>query len=190
MRRPSPRAVLLGLLAAWLLLAALPAAAGNGFRVERVEPRIQGERVLLDALIDYRFSATALEALENGVPLTVDVHIQLRRADAWMWEESLMDLRLRYQIRYRPLSERYVVSPLPGQEGTSYVTRDAAIAALGTLDDVDLISRDRLTPGERYEIHLRASLDIEELPLPLRPIAYLRPAWKLSTGWTKWPLEP
>ncbi|MCU0834543.1 MAG: DUF4390 domain-containing protein [Chromatiaceae bacterium] len=190
MRRLSARAALLLLLPLGLLFAALPVAAGNGFRVERVEPRVQGERVVLDAMIDYRFSAAALEAMENGVPLTVDVHIQVRRADAWVWEESLVDLRLRYQIRYRPLSERYVVTPLPGHEGTSYATRDAAIAALGTLDDLDLVGLDRLTPGERYEIHLRASLDIEELPLPLRPIAYLRPAWKLSTGWTKWPLEP
>jgi len=189
MRTPRARTALLLLLPLWLLLVALPAAAANGFRVERVETRIQGERVLLDAFVAYRFSAVALEALENGVPLTVDVHIQVRRADAWVWEESLVDMRLRAQIRYRPLSERYVVSPLPATGGRSYVTRDAAIAALGEIGDLDLITRDRLTPGERYEIHLRASLDIEELPLPLRPIAYLRPAWKLSSGWTKWPLE-
>ncbi|MGD9299645.1 MAG: DUF4390 domain-containing protein, partial [Thiohalocapsa sp.] len=41
-----------------------------------------------------------------------------------------------------------------------------------------------------YEVQIRVSLDIEELPLPLRPMAYLYPSWKQSSKWTKWPLEP
>ena len=38
--------------------------------------------------------------------------------------------------------------------------------------------------------NLKIALDIEELPLPLRPTAYLLPSWKLSSGWTTWPLRP
>lgn len=173
------------------LTAADTAVARDDFTVERFETRMERDRVVLDANIDYDFSDAALEALDSGVPLTLDVHIQVRPADAWVWQESLVDQHLRYLIRYRPLSERYLVTRLPGgDEGRSYVTRDAAIAALGEINDLDLVHQDRLDPEERYEVHLRASLDVEELPLPLKPIAYLHPAWKLSTGWTRWPLLP
>jgi hypothetical protein len=175
-----------------LLLAVLgsgPAAADEEFRVESVAIRTEGERLIMDGQLDYNFSEVAIEALDNGVPLTLDVHIQLRPADAWIWDQSLVDQRLRYVIRYKPLSERYLVSRLPGEGGRSYVTRDAAVAALGDLRGIELTGVDRLEPGEDYEIHLQASLDIEELPLPLKPLAYLLPSWKLSTGWTKWPLE-
>jgi hypothetical protein len=174
-----------------LALMLLPAArALADFAVDSVETRSEDDMLVMDAHIDYAFSKVALEALDNGVPLTLEVHVQLRRSSAWMWEESLVDERLRYVIRYKPLSERYTVARLPGDDGRSYVTRDAAIAAIGNIEGLQLVPKARLEAGEGYVIEIRASLDVEELPLPLRPIAYLLPSWKLSTGWTKWPLKP
>ncbi len=174
-----------------LLLGMLaPAAAKDGLRVERVETRLVEGTFVMDALLDYRFSAEALEALENGVPLTILVQIQVRRVDAWLWEDSKSDLQLRYAIRYKPLSERYEVYRLPGTEGRSFVSRDAAIRALGEITGLSLIGAANLDPDTEYEVQIRASLDIEELPLPLRPMAYLKPSWKLSSGWSKWPLTP
>jgi hypothetical protein len=174
-----------------LLLGMLaPAAAKDGLRVERVETRLVEGTFVMDALLDYRFSAEALEALENGVPLTILVQIQVRRVGAWLWEDSKSDLQLRYAIRYKPLSERYEVYRLPGNEGRSFVSRDAAIRALGEITGLSLISAANLDPDTEYEVQIRASLDIEELPLPLRPMAYLKPSWKLSSGWSKWPLTP
>lgn len=176
------------LLLALLLLQAAPATARDEFLVESVETRVERDTLVIDAQIDYAFSEVAIEALDNGVPLTLEVHIQLRATDSWVWDESLADQRLRYVIRYKPLSERYLVSRLPGTGGRSYVTRDAAVAALGDLRDLQLASISQLEEGRDYEIQLQASLDVEELPLPLKPMAYLLPSWKLSTGWTKWPL--
>jgi len=184
--RASTRKWLLPLV--FLVTAVIPASAGE-FGVERVETRLEGGNLALYADIDFDFSEVALEALDNGVPLTVEVHIQVRAADAWIWEDNLVDQRLRYLIRYKPLSERYLVSRIPGDGGQSYVTREAAIAALGAIEGVDLVAADRLRAGAAYEIHLEAFLDIEELPLPLKPMAYLLPSWKLSSGWTKWPLR-
>jgi hypothetical protein len=177
------------LLLVWALTAATEAAAE--FSIDDVRTRNDRDMLVMDASIGYGFSEDALEALDNGVPLTLEVHVQLRNTDAWVWDESLVDQRLRYVIRYKPLSERYLVSQLPGDGGRSYVTRDAAIAALGEIEGLHLVSVERLRDeGGRFEIQIQASLDIEELPLPLKPIAYLFPSWKLSSGWTIWPLAP
>jgi len=173
-----------------LLLLTGAAAAAPDFDVEQVETRLEEGTYFMDANVRYDFSDRALEALENGVPLTVEVHIQVRPAEAWIWQDSLLDQRLRYRIRYKPLSERFLVSQLPGERGRTYVTRDAALAALGELRDLPLLSPDRLAPDTDYEVQIRVSLDIEELPLPLRPMAYLYPSWKQSSKWTKWPLTP
>ncbi len=195
MRPARPRSRLARLLAALSLgllsvLASAAVGADDDFSVIDLRTKLDEGRFLLSAEIDYRFSERAMEALENGVPLTIEVHLQVREAGAWIWDESLTDQRLRYRIRYKPLSERYLVSRLPGENGRTFVTRQAAVAALGELKDLYLINQQRLDPGKDYEVHLRASLDIEELPLPLRPIAYLRPGWKQSTGWIKRPLTP
>ena len=167
-----------------------PGRADDDFRVRDVRIQLEEGTYVLDADVDFRFSPDALEALGNGVPLTILVHIQVRPADAWIWEDSATDLQLRYAIRYKPLSERYEVYRLPGERGRSFVSRDAAISALGEIRDLQLVDRARLEPDTAYEVHLKFDLDIEELPLPLRPMAYLRPAWKLGSSWSKWPLTP
>lgn len=186
------RFLLAGLMLAPLLLlmSAASGAAKDGLRVEKIETRLVDGTFFMNAVLDYRFSTEALEALENGVPLTILVQIQVRRVGAWLWEDSRVDLQLRYAIRYKPLSERYEVYRLPGTEGRSFVSRDAAIRALGEIADLSLIGASSLEDAADYEVQIRASLDIEELPLPLRPIAYLKPSWKLSSGWSKWPLTP
>lgn len=164
--------------------------AAEGFDVTDVRTRLVDGTYIMDAEIDYAFSERALEALDNGVPLTLEVHIQVRPEDDWIWDNSLVDQRLRYRIRYKPLSERYLVSRLPGENGRTYVTREAAVTALGEIKGLPLLDRTRLEPEQAYEVQIRASLDIEELPLPLRPMAYLYPSWKQSSEWTKWPLKP
>ncbi len=177
-------------LLAVLLLVMAAAAPARDFEVEQVTTRLDDDTFFMDANVRYGFSDSALDALDNGVPLTVEMHIQVRPEDDWIWQESLVDLRLRYRIRYKPLSERYLVSQLPGTQGRTYVTRDAALTALGEIRDLPLISRDSLDADTAYEVQVRVSLDIEELPLPLRPMAYLYPSWKQASKWTKWPLTP
>jgi hypothetical protein len=177
-------------LLAMLLVMAAVAAPARDFKVEQVTTRLDDGIYVMDANIRYRFSDRALDALDNGVPLTVEVHIQVRPVADWIWQESLVDQRLRYRIRYKPLSERYLVSQLPGEQGRTYVSRDAALTALGEIRGLALLSRDRLEDDQAYEVQVRVSLDIEELPLPLRPIAYLYPSWKQASKWSKWPLTP
>jgi hypothetical protein len=53
-----------------------------------------------------------------------------------------------------------------------------------------LVAQADLVPGEAYQLRLRADLEIESLPLPLQPLAYLGRGWRLTSGWTQWPLRP
>jgi hypothetical protein len=39
-----------------------------------------------------------------------------------------------------------------------------------------------------YRGRLRARLDIEALPSPLRPLAYVSPSWHSTGEWYEWPL--
>jgi hypothetical protein len=164
--------------------------ASDEFRIRQVRTWLYETVYRLDADIDYVFAAPALEALDNGVPLTLLVQIQVRPRKAWIWEESVTDQRLRYQIRYKPLSESYLVTQLPSHQGRSYVSRQAAIDALGELKNIALVDQQQLQTQTDYVVKMRATLDIEELPLPLRPVAYLHPSWQQASDWTQWPLQP
>jgi hypothetical protein len=185
---PVRTAVRLLLLCAALTLSQ-PALA-EAFEVEGLTAREVEGAYLMEASIRYRFSDEALEALESGVPLTLEVHIQLRREGAWIWEADLVDARLRYRVLYQALHGLYQVTDLASGTQQYFATREAAFTALGRVRDVQLIRVEKLQRGETYRLSLRSSLDIEALPLPLRPLAYLSPAWNLSSEWSLWRLQP
>lgn len=180
--------LLLTLLSSSVVFA--PARADEEFTIRQPVIRLEDGVYFLDTAIDARFSNAALEALDHGVPLTIVVHVQVRRTSAWLWENVLLDQQLRTVIRYKPLSDGYEVYRLPGHQGRSFVTRDAALRALGDITNLQLLRQDKLDATDAYEVQIKVFLDIEELPLPLRPLAYLKPAWQLSSGWHSWPLHP
>ncbi|WP_428610069.1 DUF4390 domain-containing protein [Sedimenticola sp.] len=180
-----------GLLCLLLVSLSIPhSALAKAFEVEGLSAHKVEGIFLMDATIHYNFTEEALEALDSGVPLTLEVHIQLRREGAWVWEADLVDSRLRYRILHQALHGLYQVTDLANGNQHYYATRKAAFTALGRLRDVQLIQADKLQQGESYKLSLKSSLDIEALPLPLRPLAYLSPAWNLSSEWSQWRLQP
>jgi hypothetical protein len=169
----------------WLLFVLLlpmvsPAA---DFKILNQTCRSTEDAFVLDANVDFDFSDKALEALQNGVPLTLELHLQVRRDGAWLWEKDLMDSRLRYQISYRPLASVYQVLDLQNKTQESFVTREVAITSLGEILALPVIKHAQMEKGKIYRVSLKATLDIDALPLPLRPTAYLSPSWNQSSEW-------
>jgi hypothetical protein len=138
---------------------------------------------VLDANIDFNFSDKVVEALQNGVPITLELHLQVRKKGAWLWEKDLLDTRMRYEIRYHALASVYQVVDLQNKSQESFVTREVAITALGDIQGMPVIRHEKMEKGKIYSVSLKTSLDVDALPLPLRPIAYLSPSWNQSSEW-------
>ena len=201
---PRWRSVDLGARAArpllWLALgvAALSPAAGdtareapggNGFVVQHAALRAAGGGYVVDARIDFAFSEDNLEAMRNGVALTVIVDIEVRRERGQWWDETLVARELRYRIETNVLTGRYRVRNLDDGSTRNYRSLEETTEALGDLKSVPVIARERLSADARHAARIRARLDIEALPSPLRPIAYLSPRWRLNSGWFEWRIE-
>lgn len=146
--------------------------------------------ILLDATIIYDLNDTVAEALENGVPLTFETHVEMRRAGAWMWESDVAEHRLRTVLRYRPLSGMYELRKLGGDEGLSFATRDAALRTLGRIVAMPVTEREGLDLEQDYVVRIDSRLDREALPLPIRPLAYVKRDWSLASDSWEWQLRP
>ena len=55
---------------------------------------------------------------------------------------------------------------------------------------VDLWNNTHVEKGEKYDVHLHTYLDLESLPAPMRPIAYISSQWRLESDRYRWPLQP
>ncbi len=171
------------------LLLALPLHAGE-FAITGVETRLQDNVYLLDAHVDYRFSDDALDALQNGVPLTLRLSIEIQRERNWWYDATVATLEQRFRLQFHPLSHQYLLQNLNSGAFYAFQSLYAALDAMGTLHDFPLVDSQLIKEDERYEVQLQAALDIESLPSPLRPLAYITPSWRLNSDWYTWYLTP
>jgi hypothetical protein len=171
------------------LPGAAPAAEEPGFVIRSAGTVLVDKVYQLNAKIRYRFSDEALDALDNGVPLVVELAIEIERKRDYIWDETVASLRQRYQLAYEALTQRYVVTNLNSGADTYYAKRAAAIRALGDVVHLPILDAGLLNPKEQYSVNLRASLDLDALPVPMRVVGYFSSNWRLASEWVSWPLQ-
>lgn len=178
----------------WLLLILLfciPAsyAANEAFTIRSVETRLRNQVYTLSAKIDYHFSEPALTALKNGVPLIVLIDLEVQRERTWWLNKEVAELQQGYLLLYHALTEKYIINNLNSGAQENYDTLHAAVSALGNIEDLPILDAKLAENKGRYIVSLHAYLDLEALPAPMRPIAYISSKWRLESEWYKWPLQ-
>lgn len=163
-----------------------PAPAAEGFVIRSAELVPVGSDYVLNADIHYAFSASALEALDNSVPLTLAMNLRVERVRPHWWNETILDRRHQLEIRYHPLGQLFQLNVDDRGNRQSFTTLASLLDAMGSIRRLPVIATDRILAGERYVAELSVRLDIETLPLPLRPTAYLSPSWYLSSPTYRW----
>ena len=154
----------------------------------------QGETLLVEgvyhinASIDYQFSEEALSALKNGVPLIILMDIEVLRERNWWWDKEIATLEQGYLLIYHALSENFIIHNLNSGTQHNYSNLAAALGALGNLENLPVLDANLLDPSAQYVVRLKTHLDIESLPAPMRPLAYISSEWQLESDWYSWSL--
>ncbi len=143
----------------------------------------------LDARLQLVLSSEALDALRSGVPLTIELQIQLLRKRRLYLDALDAELAVRFELEYRPLSERYIVRNLNSGDQDSFATLYSALNNLGRIVDLPIIDDALLEPDRDYRIRIRAMLQTQQYPAPLRLLFFWRSQWQLQSDWYEWTLE-
>lgn len=171
-----------------LLWATTAMADSPGFLVKKADTVLVDGVHRLNARIAFRFSDEAIEAMDNGVGVIVSIESEVLKLSR-VWDRAVGTVKARYLIQIHALSRQYRIKNLNTGETTSYRNLDDALAALGMVEDFPLLDDHVLADDAEYRVRLRAKLDIESLPTPLRLAAYFKSAWRLSSDWLTWPLQ-
>ena len=175
----------------WLLCFAFQAYGEDyGFSILRAHLQPAGDEYVLDADIDYRFNPPAIDALENGVPLTLAINLSIRRQREFWLDDIIVNEQRHILVRYHPLAKSFQIVDQKTDAIQNFASLSALLDALGRIRNWRITPENRLDTTETYHARLSVDLDIESLPLPLRVVAYLSPDWYLQSPIFEWHFEP
>jgi len=180
------------------LLAVLTAATGLAqddviregyFEVRSATTSLTEGVHLLDSRLQLVLSNEALEALNSGVPLTIELQMQVIRVRRLYMDALDAELAVRFELEYRPLSQRYIVRNINSGDQDSFATLYSALNNLGRVQGLPVIDDALLEPGKAYRVRARAMLQTQQYPAPLRLLFFWRSQWQLQSEWFEWMLD-
>ncbi len=182
------RHFVLALLAITVLFVS-PLLHATGFTINSANSTLNQKVYTFNAQIQYQFSNGVLEALNNGIPIFITMEIEVYR-ERWWRNKNIASLKQTYMLLYHALTEKFVLNNLNSGNQSNYSNLESALEALGKVNNLPLIDLKLLAKGSTHLVKLRTYLDLESLPGPIRPIAYLSPEWRLESDWYVWSLTP
>ena len=144
---------------------------------------------LLDARLQLVLSSEALEALNSGVALTIELQLQVIRVRRLYMDALDAELTVRFELEYRPLSQRYIVRNLNSGNQDSFATLYSALNNLGRVESLPVIDDALLASGKSYRVRVRAMLQTQQYAAPLRLLFFWRSQWQLQSEWLEWMLD-
>ena len=193
--QPLKRRAIVALLA---MLVVLTGAAGfaqddierEGYFEVRSASTVLADGVhLLDSRLQLVLSSEALEALNSGVPLTIELQMQVIRVRRFYMDALDAELAVRFELEFRPLSQRYIVRNLNSGDQDSFATLYSALNNLGRVQALPVIDDALLAPGRAYRVRARAMLQTKQYSAPLRLLFFWRSQWQLQSEWFEWTLD-
>lgn len=160
-------------------------AQAGGFEITQAEIRASeppGPIQALDTRMDLHFSESSVEALHNGIPLTLVMTFETLKKGGLLWQRTIASQSWQIMLRYQPLERHYELEmPFPPFRA-SYVRWERLLEKLGDLHHIPVKLPIQLD-HENLVHRLRIELMIESLPLPMRIQAHFSPEWHLVSRW-------
>lgn len=172
------------------LLLLLPDTLLAQFTIRSAQTHFAAGVYYLDTTIDYALSSEAKEALNSGIVLTIELSIIVQQERWYLWNKKIAALNQRYQLKYQALTNEYVIKNLNTGIQDTFSNLLTALTELGQIVDFPLLDKHLVNTDYMYQVYLQTYLDIEALPVPLRPAAYFSRQWRLVSDWYSCPLEP
>lgn len=161
-------------------------AFASGITVEFATSTLINNQYQVDAFIDYDFDDEVLTALAHGIPVGIDIFIRVKRERNWLWDPVIRDETISFLLERHALSDHYLLTNLNTEHKEQFQYLDEALRSLGTINNHFLFDESTIDSEARYIGYIKAELDIEALPPPMRLSAYFSQQWRAKSAWYEW----
>lgn len=158
----------------------------SGIEINNIKGVVDNTMFLVDADITYHLSRETRNALEHGIPLEFDVKFRIKKVRKWIWDEIIVSKKIGFRVEYQPLSGNYLVTQTNNDHRYQFRKLREVLGFIGDINRFPLIGTDMIVANKNYKAQIKANLNIQALPAPLRPLAYISSDWQLSSPWRTW----
>ena len=144
----------------------------------------------LNAHIELPVSDAVRRGLAEGVPLTVELNLDIERVRHLLPNSRVAELTQRYHLQYNAVSARYILRNDNSGQQESLGTIDTAIEQLSEVHGLPVLDKALITTDRRYEANVRAKVDYGNVPFSLRVLMFWVSDWHRESDWYTWTLQP
>lgn len=176
------------------LLSAAPGLCASADDASRFEIRnayveLKDGSWQLDVRLDLGLSRAARQAFDEGVPLSLRLEVEASTARRFLPDETAVSMTREWQLAHDAIANRYVVThPVTGEQD-SHASQEEALAVLARISGLQFADTTQLPEGGRFEMRVRASVEIGELPAAIKMLLFWK-SWSRSTDWYVWSVRP
>jgi hypothetical protein len=140
--------------------------------------------------LDLPVSDAVRRGLAEGVPLTLELDLDIERVRQLLPNSRVAELTQRYRLQYNAVSARFILRNDNSGQQESLGTIDAALEQLSEVHSLPVLDKSLVTPDRRYEANVRAKLDYGTVPFSLRVLMFWVSEWHRDSDWYTWTLQP
>jgi Domain of unknown function (DUF4390) len=174
-------------------VAALPAYAEGlegRFEVRSADLELKEGVYQLNTRIELPVGDAVRRGLAEGVPLTVELDLDVERVRQLLPNSRVAELTQRYHLQYNAVSARYILRNDNSGQQESLGTVDAALEVLSEVRGLPVLDKALLSADRRYEASVRAKVDYGSVPFTLRVLMFWVNEWHRESDWYTWTLQP
>jgi hypothetical protein len=160
------------------------------FEVRSADLQLKDGVYHLNAHMDLPVSDAVRRGLAEGVPLSIELDLQIERVRQLLPNSRIAELAQRYHLQYNAVSAHYILRNENSGQQESLSTVDAAIEQLSEVRGLPVLDKALMAADRRYEASVRAKIDYGTVPFSLRVLMFWVNDWHRESDWYTWTLQP
>ncbi len=175
------------------LLMAQPSHAeglAGRFEVRSADLELKDGVYHLNARLDLPISDAVRRGLTEGVPLSLELDLGIKRVRQLLPNSSVAELTQRYHLQYNAVSARYILRNDNSGQQESLGTVDEALEHLSEVHSLPALDKALIAVDRRYEANVRAKLDFGTVPFTMRLLMFWVSDWHRESDWYAWTFQP
>jgi len=144
----------------------------------------------LNARLDLPISDAVRRGLAQGVPLSLELDLVIKRVRQLLPNSSVAELTQRYHLQYNAVSARYILRNDNSGQQESLGTINEAIEHLSEVHSLPALDKALIARDRRYEANVRAKTDFGTVPFTMRLLMFWVSDWHRESDWYAWTFQP